>query len=58
VGLDQVDRAPTQPDLEGGSMNPELRSIVHNLEVAIKNKNWDTVDRATQRLAEFAMEER
>ena len=37
-------------------MNPELRSIVHNLEVAIKNKNWDTVDRATQRLAEFAME--
>lgn len=37
-------------------MNQELRSIVHNLEVGIKNKNWDTVDRATQRLAEFTME--
>lgn len=36
-------------------MNPELRTIVHNLEVAQHNRNWDAVNRATQRLAEFTM---
>jgi hypothetical protein len=58
VGSDEADGPQEEPDLEGGGMNQELRSIIHNLEVGIKNKNWDTIDRATQRLAEFTMEER
>jgi hypothetical protein len=33
----------------------ELRTILVNLECAQVNRNWEAVDRATQRLAELTM---
>lgn len=37
-------------------MNPELRTILANLELGRKYLDWEIVDRATQRLAEFIAE--
>jgi hypothetical protein len=36
-------------------MNPELRTVIANLETAQRNKDWGMVDRAIQRLAEFTV---
>jgi hypothetical protein len=33
----------------------ELNTIIRNLELAQQNKDWDMVDRATQRLANKVM---
>jgi hypothetical protein len=36
-------------------MDPELRTILANLELARRYWDWDIVDRAIQRLAEYTL---
>lgn len=38
-------------------MNPELRTILNNLELGRKYLDWEIVDRAIQRLAEFTAQQ-